>query len=214
MSVAIGKLLTQFDGGGRTKPAEKPKVTAAPMAKPKETKGETVAAPRAEAQPDLLDEAYRRGYAAGVLEADAKLAEERVLGAVRLGEERAKWSDQQTVDIVNGLAAAGRDLETNIASSVARILELFVSEAVRKKAVEALVQQILALTSNSSVPVFRISGPGDLLELVKAKLGTAKRMDIEYEVADAVEVRVVADQAVIETHISTWLERIQGARRS
>jgi hypothetical protein len=213
MSAAIGRLLTQFDATGRTKPAEKPKVTAA-AAKPKEIKRETVAAPRAETQPDLPDEAYQRGYAAGISEADAKLAEERVLGAVRLGEERAKWSDEQAIAIVNGLAAAYRDLETNIASSVARILELFVSEAVRKKAVEVLVEQISALTCNSSVPVFRISGPGDLLELVKAKLGTAQRMDFEYEVADAVEVRVVADQVVIETHISMWIERIKGARRS
>jgi hypothetical protein len=213
MSAAIGKLLTQFEANGRTKLAEKPKVTAAP-AKPKEIKRETVAAPSTETQPDFPDEAYRRGYAAGISEAEARLAEERVRGAVRLGEERAKWSDQQAVAIVNGLGAACRDLETNIASSVARILELFVSEAVRKKAVEVLVQQISALTRNSSVPVFRISGPGDLLELVKAKLGTAQRMDIEYEVAQTVEVRVVTDQVVIETHISMWIERLKAARRS
>ena len=213
MSAAIGKLLTQFDANSRTKPAEKPKVTAAP-ARPAEIKRETVAAPKAETQPDLPDEAYWRGYADGISKADAKLAEERVRDTARLAEERAKWSDEQAVVIVNGLAAACGDLETNIASSVACILELFVSEAVRKKAVEVLVQQILALTCNSSVPVFRISGPGDLLELVKAKLGTAPRMDIEYEVADAVEIRVVADQAVIETHISMWIERLKGARRS
>ena len=62
--------------------------------------------------------------------------------------------------------------------------------------------------------MFRISGPGDLLELVKAKLGTAQRMDIEYEVAQTVEVRVVTDQVVIETHISMWIERLKAARRS
>jgi hypothetical protein len=213
MSAAIGKLLTRFDANGRTKPAEKPKVTVA-AAKPKEVKRETVVAPTAETQPELPDDAYRRGYRAGISELNAKLEEERVLGAVRLGEERAKWSDEQAVAIVNGFAAASRDLETNIASSVARILELFVSEAVRKKAVEALVQQMSALTCNSSVPVFRISGPGDLLELVKAKLGMPQRMDIEYEVSDAVEVRVVTDQAMIETHISMWIELLKGTRRS
>ena len=64
MSAAIGKLLTQFDANSRTKPAEKPKVTAAP-ARPAEIKRETVAAPKAETQPDLPDEAYWRGYADG-----------------------------------------------------------------------------------------------------------------------------------------------------
>src|SRR5438045_7157046 len=114
MSAAIGKLLTQFDANSRTKPAEKPKVTAAP-ARPAEIKRETVAAPKAETQPDLPDEAYWRGYADGISKADAKLAEERVRDAAKLGEERAKWSDEQAVVIVNGLAAACRDLETNIA---------------------------------------------------------------------------------------------------
>lgn len=212
MSAAIGKLLTQFDANGRTQAGEKPKVTET-VAKPKEVKREPVPPPKAETQSEFLNEAYRRGYAAGSSEGEAKLAEERVNSAVRLGEERAKWSDQQAVAIVEGFTAACRELETNIAGPVARILDLFVSEAIRKKAIDVLVQQMSGLTFNSSVPVFRISGPGDLLELVKAKLGMTQRMDVEYHVADDVEVRVVVDQAVIETHIAMWIERMKEARR-
>lgn len=221
MNAAIGKLLPQFDAGGRAKPAEKPKFPE-PVAKPRETRREPQPATAAKAAPtprieapqtDLLDEAYRRGYAAGLAEGNAGLAEERVRSAVRLGEERAKWSDQQAVAIVNGFSTACRELETNIASSVARILQPFLADAVRDKAVEALIEQISALTCSSPVPVFRISGPGDLLERVKSQLDTARRTGIEYQVADTLEIRVVADQTVIETQMQAWTARLKEARR-
>jgi hypothetical protein len=222
MNAAIGKLLVQFDANGRAKspdkpldkPAERPKAPEPAVARPKETKREPTPAPKAEAPPaNLLDDAYRRGFAAGVADGEAKLAEERVRSAIRLGEERAKWSDQQAIAIVNGFTSACRELETNIASSVARILQPFLTEAVRDKAVAALVEQISALTCNSPVPVFRISGPAELLDLVKAQLEADRRTGVEYEVTDAPDVRVVVDQTVIETQISVWTERLKAARR-
>lgn len=237
MNAAIGKLLTQFDASGRAKappapaPAlakaadaqargQEPRRDAQPQPQPqvrRETQSELQppAPPAApEAPPvNLLDEAYRRGYAAGLAEGDAKLAEERVRSAIRLGEERAKWSDQQAVAIVNGFDAACREIETNIASSVARILLPFLAESVRDKAINSLVEQISALTGCSPVPVFKITGPGELLDLVRAQLETTRRTGIEYEAADTFEVRVVADQTVIETQISAWNERLEAARR-
>jgi len=223
MNAAIGKLLPQFDANGRTRPAEKPKVPE-PMAKPREIRRDpqpqpvpalkAAPAPTAEApQANLLDAAYRRGYSAGLAEGNAGLAEERVRSAVRLGEERARWSDQQAVAIVNGFSTACRELETNIASSVARILQSFLADAVRDKAVEALIEQISALTCSSPVPVFRISGPADLLERVRAQLETARRTGVEYQHADTLEIRVVADQTVIETQMQAWTARLKDARR-
>jgi hypothetical protein len=222
MNAAIGKLLTQFDVSGRARAPEMPKVQDT-VARPKEVRRE----PQAQAQPqphphtrhaeappaNLLEDAYRRGHAAGVAEGEAKLAEERVRSAIRLGEERAKWSDQQAVAIVNGFTAACREIETSIASSVARILLPFLAEAVRDKAVGALVEQISALTSSSPVPVFKITGPGELLDLVRAQLEAARHTGIEYQASDDLEVRVVADQTVIETQISVWAERLEEARR-
>ncbi|MCA6123794.1 hypothetical protein J6500_18090 [Bradyrhizobium sp. WSM 1704] len=220
MNAAIGKLLVQFDANGRAKPAERPKL-AEPVVKPKEARREPPQQlqpqplpPRAETPPvNLLDDAYRRGYAAGLSEGDAKVAEERVRSAIRLGEERAKWSDQQAAEIVNGFAAACREIEVNIATAVARILHPFLAEAVRDKAVAALVEQIFALTSRSPAPVFRITGPSDLLDLVKAQLDQVQQSGIEYQAAEVSEIRVVADQTVIETQISAWTERLKEARR-
>jgi hypothetical protein len=222
MSAAIGKLLTHFDAGGPAKPAEKPKPWD-PTAKPKEGRREPQpqpqprpqpqpAAPVAETTVNVLDDAQRRGYAAGLAEGEAKLAEERVRGALTIANERAKWCEQQAA-IVDGLAAACRELETNVASAVARILQPFLADAVRDKAVAALVEQISALTSHSPVPAFRVTGPSDLLDLVRARLDAAGRTGIDYQIADVCEIRVVADQTVIETQISAWIDRLKDASR-
>ncbi|WP_448029994.1 hypothetical protein [Bradyrhizobium liaoningense] len=231
MNAAIGKLLTQFDANGRVKssPPPPPKIQDV-LTRPKETRREpqpqpqpqTQAHPQLQAPPppapeappvNLLDDAYRRGHAAGVADGEARLAEERVRSAIRLGEERAKWSDQQAVMIVSGFEAACREIESNIASSVARILLPFLTEAVRDKAIGSLVEQVAALTGSSPVPVFKVTGPSELLDLVKTQLAASRRTGIEYEAADTFEVRVVADQTVIETQISAWSERLKEARR-
>ncbi|MGY3651791.1 hypothetical protein ACVWW2_007082 [Bradyrhizobium sp. LM4.3] len=175
MNAAIGKLLTQFDANGRAKspPLPPPPKIQDVLTRPREVRREPQPQPEAHSQPqpllqspppapkteapavNLLDDAYRRGHAAGVAESDARIAEERVRSAIRLGEERAKWSDQQAVTIVSGFEAACREIETNIASSVARILLPFLADAVRDKAIGSLVEQIAALTGNSPVPVFK-----------------------------------------------------------
>ncbi|MCG2640751.1 MULTISPECIES: hypothetical protein [Bradyrhizobium] len=231
MNAAIGKLLTQFDANGRTKLPPPPppniqdvltkkEVRREPQPQPQrqerqaQSQSQLHPPPAPEAAPvNLLEDAYRRGHAAGVAEGEAKLAEERVRSAIRLGEERAKWSDQQAVAIVNGFDAACREIESNIASSVARILLPFLAEAVRDKAIGSLVEQIAALTSNSPVSVFRVIGPSELIDLVRTQLNLAGRTGIEYQSADTVEVRVLADQTTIETQISTWVDRLNEARR-
>jgi hypothetical protein len=231
MNAAIGKLLTQFDANGRAKsppPPPPPKIQDV-LTRPMEVRREPQPPRQAQSQPqlqsplpapeaeapsvNLLEDAYRRGHAAGVAEGDARVAEERVRSAIRLGEERAKWSDQQAATIVGGFETACREIETNIASSVARILLPFLADAVRDKAIGSLVEQIAALTGNSPVPVFKITGPGELLDLVRSQLQTARRTGIEYEAAETFEVRVVADQTVIETQIAAWSERLNEARR-
>src|SRR5581483_3625870 len=235
MNAAIGKLLTQFDAGGRAKSPPPPsvkiqdvltkqkEVLREPQPQPQRQERQAQSQPQLQPPPpapvpetapvNLLDDAHRRGYTAGLAEGEAKLAEERVRSAIRLGEERAKWSDQQAVAIVNGFDTACREIESNIASSVARILLPFLAEAVRDKAIGSLVEQIAALTSNSPVSVFRVTGPSELIDLVRTQLNRVGRTGVEYQSADTVEVRVLADQTTIETQIATWVERLNEARR-
>lgn len=48
---------------------------------------------------------------------------------------------------------------------------------------------------------------------MKTQLEASRRTGIEYEAADTLEVRVVADQTVIETQITARSERLKAARR-
>src|SRR5215475_9137778 len=174
MSAALGRLLTHFDQSDREKPADKPKVPEKPKAaeksQPAEPRPEAVPAAKTEQSANLLDEAYRHGYAAGLANSEAKLAEERVQYAVRLGEERAKWSDQQAAAITTGVTEACRELEANIAGCLARMLQPFLADEIREKAIAALVDHISVLTSDPSRPAFRMTGPDELLDAVRRKL--------------------------------------------
>jgi hypothetical protein len=48
---------------------------------------------------------------------------------------------------------------------------------------------------------------------VRTQLEASRRTGIQYEAAETLEVRVVADQTVIETQIAVWGERLKDARR-
>ncbi len=69
------------------------------------------------------------------------------------------------------------------------------------------------LTDSSSVPAFKVTGPSELLELVRTQLEASRRAGIMYETSETLEVRVLADQTVIETQLSAWSERLKQARR-
>ena len=59
-------------------------------------------------------------------------------------------------------------------------------------------------------PVIRISGPSDLLELVRTKLGV-RSVAVELRATHAAEVSIIVDELVLETQIKLWAERMKFA---
>jgi hypothetical protein len=110
--------------------------------------------------------------------------------------------------IAGDIAEIGNQLETKIAGVAARILEPFISSALQKQAVATFVEQLSSLTSDSRRPTLRITGPSDLLELVRSKLGV-RSIAVELRIAPAAEVSVVVDQLVLETQVKLWAERLK-----
>jgi len=198
----IGHLLTEFDPNGRVKAHDR--------IVPFERKLQSVAAQAEEVARKTI-EAYQRGtsdgHAGALTEYENKLAEEKVRYTVKLAQERERWSKEQSSIIAQGVSDACRELEANIASVVARILEPFLAGAIRREAIAALVDHLSVLASDPSRPVLRISGPGDLLDAIQKKVGTPYAA-VEYCVADTAEVRVLADQTVIETQMRSWRDRL------
>ena len=106
------------------------------------------------------------------------------------------------------IAEIGNQLETKIAAVTARVLEPFISSAVQKKAVASFVEQLSSLTSDTRRPTLRISGPSDLLELVRSKLGV-RSIAIELRATQGAEVSIIVDDLVLETQLKLWVDRMK-----
>lgn len=158
------------------------------------------------------DEAYQRGrtegYAAAAVEYEQKLnGESQKLRAV-LTEERDKLLNDTAAKIARDIAEIGSQLETKIAAVTARVLEPFISSAVQKKAVASFVEQLSSLTTDARRPTLRISGPSDLLELVRSKLGV-RSIAIELRATQGAEVSIIVDELVLETQLKLWVDRLK-----
>ena len=125
-----------------------------------------------------------------------------------LTEERDKLLNDTAAKIARDIAEIGNQLETKIAAVTARVLEPFISSAVQKKAVASFVEQLSSLTSDTRRPTLRISGPSDLLELVRSKLGV-RSIAVELRATQGAEVSIIVDELVLETQLKLWVDRMK-----
>ena len=168
--------------------------------------------PVAEDPADLLqaarDEGITEGYATARSEYEAQLLQERLAFEALLAAERDKWTRQESTTLSEDIKVAFAEVESNIAGSVERILTPFVVEALRRKMIDLLVENIGVLLGGGERPIVEIHGPEDLLSALRAKLA-AFSCAINYSPEVSTDVRIVADQTMIESRIGAWLERIR-----
>jgi hypothetical protein len=204
-SEKIARLLTDFDqkdpqkGSSRVVPFDYTRHSAAKAAPPPKP---------APPQDDPYQRGKLEGYAAAIAEYEQKLADERSRSADQLAQERQKWLDETAGKIVDGVKDVGNQLEAKIAQVVGRMLEPIVTNVVQKQAVATFVEQISSLPTDGRRPAMRISGPADLLDSVRNKLGV-KAMAVEFRATQAAEVSVAVDDMVLETQIKLWAERLK-----
>jgi hypothetical protein len=202
----VARLLTDFDrsepqkGRGRVVPFDHAQHSS------------TKVQPRPAAPPE--DDAYQRGrsegYAAALAEFEQKLTDEKHNLSLQLGEERRDLQNGLAAKIASDIEQVGSQLEAKIAGVTARILEPFISSAVQKQAVTTFVEQLTSLISDSRHPVVRITGPSDLLALVRSKLGV-RSIAVELRAASVAEVSVIVDQVFLGTQVKLWAERLKFA---
>lgn len=166
--------------------------------------------PKPAAPPE--DDAYQRGlsegYATARAEYERKLDEEKDKFSARLGEERQDLLNETAATIANNIAEVGNQLEARIAGVTARILEPLISSVVQKQAVASFVEKLSSVTGDSRRPVLRITGPSELIELVRSKLGV-RSIAVELRAEPVAEVSVIVDQIVLETQMKIWAERLK-----
>ena len=122
--------------------------------------------------PPPEDDAFQRGrsegYAAALAELEQKLADEKHRLSVQLSEERHNLLNGAAAKIASDIEEAGKQLEAKIAGVTARVLEPFISNTMQKQAVTTFVEQLASIASDGRRPALRITGPSDLLELVRS----------------------------------------------
>lgn len=228
-SEKVARLLTDFDrpeppkGRNRVVPFDhlhhagqkhQPQPQSQHPAQPHAAQPRQAVPPQQQMGPSREEEAYERGrsegYAAALAEYEQKFNEEKQKLTVLLTEQRDSLLNETAAKIAADIAEIGTQLETKIAAVTARLLEPFVSSAVQKRAVASFVEQLSSLTSDARRPTIRISGPSDLLELVRAKLGV-RSVAVELRATHATEVSIIVDDLVLETQIKLWAERMKFA---
>lgn len=171
---------------------------------------------RAEPDPAVeIEKAYRRGLEEGRAAARAEYAKHiddlrQTMEAERIAD-RAAWTQDEAARFAEALEASMSAVEGRIAEVVARVLEPFLVEAQRQRAVQHLVDTINQLTVRQQGLSMTVTGPEDLLVALNERLGG--RLQLDLRVADRVDVLVETTDSTIETRIASWMQSVAEALR-
>jgi hypothetical protein len=160
----------------------------------------------------VVDDGYERGltdgYASAKLEFDHKLEQERQAFAARAAEDRQQLLNETAAKIAADVTEAGQELQHKIAGVTARILEPIIVSVAQKQAVANFVEHLSSIATDVRRPVLRLTGPSELLELIRNKLGV-RAIAIEMRAGPEVEASITIDQVVLETQLKVWIDRLK-----
>lgn len=176
-----------------------------PQAEPAETPEERAAA---------LAVAEARGREEGLAqaraEAQAQHEAEREAFAARLAEERARWCEGEAERLADGFSAALRALDADLTQRIGRLLVPVLSDALRRRALDDLSVALGRLLAEPGQAAIRVSGPKDLLDALRERLGSQAE-GMSFDPSAAPEVSVIADQTVMETRLAAWTRLLTDA---
>ena len=199
-AVPAARYLTDFGAAGDPR---------APHAASMQAKSDSTAAAK-------LDEAFARGVddgrAAAEAEFEARLEEQRTEFDARLAAERQEWATSIGEELANRLLAAVAEFEGRVAETTARILKPFVAAEFHRQAIAELRASLDALLATDSGVSLDISGPEDVLEILRQHL-SGKMAAVTYTTGDDCDVRIAAGQATLETRLKDWMAKLDEATR-
>lgn len=158
------------------------------------------------------DDAYLRGYEAGksaaLAEFEDRLEKERDQHIRQLELERFTWANRETELLAGQIGDGLKDVEVRLANTVARVLRPFLSETIQSHAIAELLSALEMLLGADEGITLEISGPEDLLQLLREKLN-GRNVTVLFTPASGTEVRVVAGQTILETVLGQWMRRVE-----
>ena len=163
-----------------------------------------------------IDDAFRRGLAEGKAaarsECEAELERRSEEHAQQLAKERRDWAAETGEKLAGQLIAGLGSVEAKIAGSVAHVLEPFLIAELRRQTIDELVGITRELMSKDPGISMEISGPDDLLQVLRDRLAGEAR-NVRFSAGEGSDVRVCADQTILETRLGAWMARIEEALR-
>ena len=143
-------------------------------------------------------------------EIETAVAAERARAEENLAAERKKWSEAEAERLSIQLSEAFKKLEKTIIDSVARILSPFLAEVWRSQMIDELETTLRTLLTDKQHTHLKISGPEDLLSALSERLGTYGAA-IEFAFNAEPDVKVLANDTIIETQLNAWTSRLAEA---
>lgn len=163
-----------------------------------------------------IAEAHARGVlegrAAAQAEHDAALGAQAAAFEKKLAAERQRWSAEEGQRLAQQLGGGLDDIERRVAEHVAAVLKPVLAEAVRTRAVAELARTLNSMLTRGEYARITVSGPQDLLAALEARLGV--RAGLALVASEAADLRVDADETILETSIGAWIEAIRGEGES
>lgn len=206
-SLPVNRFIPDIRDNKGQRPAPAPASGPKPM-----DLGEALIAKGATRPPAKLEDAYARGYDAGraaaLAELQDKLKQQQDYYAQQLSLERYTWANRESEPLAAQIADGLKEMEARIANTVARLLRPFFGEIARTQAVEELVDALEVLLGADEGLRLEVSGPEDLLEMLRGKLG-GRNVAVLFAPGEGVEVRVSAGQTLLETNLGQWMKRVE-----
>jgi hypothetical protein len=152
----------------------------------------------------------RQGFEAARLEVERARIELLADFDLRLASERQNWVEETADRLAVKLDVALGEIRTTLVDTVADALGLFLTTAIRQRAVDELSQTVLALLHDGRHAALSISGPEELLSHLRGRLDEHAKV-IEYVTANDADVRVAIDDTAVATRIAEWIARLDVA---
>lgn len=218
--IPIAQYLNQLEGESSPRPVEqrihrrespflKPRLVA-PVAE-----GALSAPPATSDIEARIAEAYERGVQDGRIEAHAEHARREAARDAdeenRLQKERQEFQAHEYAELADAIDAGLIEIEDRIARVIARILEPYLTEQQTKLVVQTLGEDIEKLLSADAPPLLRISGPEEVLAVLRERL-SGRPIEVEYWLDDGVEATVQARNTRIETQLQNWIAVISAPK--
>jgi len=162
-------------------------------------------------EPDIetrLAEAYHRGVQEGLDAAKGEAANARLLERAEAQKrsvvERLDFQMNEYAQLAEKISSGLLEIEHRIADVVAGIIRPFVTEAVSRKILDELIENIARLRQGGQPGLMRIRGPERLLNLLKGRLSKVA-VDVEYVPEDSAEITVEAQHTNIRSEFASWM---------